>query len=455
MRRGALMAAVLLLGGCDTLIQHGAVIRPLARSTTQGGASLVVARVIVAPGGGGQGMLAAVDLARYGGGVLSGRDRSALWPFAMPPTHAAGAEGWTHVTLAPGHYVLRMRAAHALADGGERRFAVTVPQTPATLYLGTFQVLCAGLPAIGGCRIAAEPADETEAAAAMLAANAPGAGAPVRALARPYPPALGTLGIAPPGVAELRVDAAAWMAAIDWEAVAAAMRRPASAPADGPRSEGWPAGTPAMRSVSMDFGSSGSGAGIIFLPAAIMVALPVALVIRLAIQGQREHSAAQAARTAEEARAAMEAARSEWGECAAGIAATLAPEPVERHLRATIPWMRGSGVTWQATVRRALLRQCGEAGANRHGVEVTTRWTAQRGGTGDPVFDAMYTRGVAAAMQDPRLVHSTRPAWELPVASEAACRPLADYCGAGGSALLLQEVTRGVTEARDAIGAGR
>lgn len=151
----------------------------------------------------------------------------------------------------------------------------------------------------------------------------------------------------------------------------------------------------------------------------------------------------------------MEAARSEWGECAAGIAATLAPDAVERHLRATVPWGRGSGVTWQATVRRALLRQCGEASANRHGVEVTTRWTTQRGGAAEPIFDAMYTRGVAGATHDPRLVHSARAPWELPVATEAACRPLAEYCGAGGSALLLQEVTRGVTEARDAIAATR
>lgn len=451
-----------MVAGCETLGRHGEVIRPLSASPNRGGSSLVVARVIVTPGdGGGQGMLAAADLARYGGPIVLSPDRGPAGPFAMPPTRAAGAEGWSNVLLSPGQYVLRLRAAHALADGGERVFIITVPETPATFYLGSFQVQCAAVPVIGGCRIAAEPLDETDAAATMVAANLPAAARPVRALARRYPPSLDARGLSPPDAVDVRVDTAAWVASIDWEAVVNAMRRPASSPADGPRSEGWPAGNPAMRSVSMNFSSSGSGAGIIFLPAAIVVAIPIALVGLLAVQAYRDQSAAEVARAAEEARRAMEAAQSEWGACVSGIAATLAPDSVERHLRATIPWAREGASrapplgTWRATVRRALLRQCGEATANRHGIEVTTRWTAQRDAEPEPIFDAMYTRSVAGATLDLRLVHSARAPWELPVATEATCRPLADYCGAGGAALLLQEVTRGVTEARDAVAAGR
>ena len=100
-----------------------------------------------------------------------------------------------------------------------------------------------------------------------------------------------------------------------------------------------------------------------------------------------------------------------------------------------------------------IFRHCGAA-PDSHGVEVATRWTATRPGDAGPAFDAAYSRTVSGATPDRRLVHSARPPWEVPVASEAACRPLADYCGAGGAALLLQEVTRGVTEARDAIMAG-
>ncbi|MEJ1938267.1 hypothetical protein WDZ92_49365 [Nostoc sp. NIES-2111] len=53
------------------------------------------------------------------------------------------------------------------------------------------------------------------------------------------------------------------------------------------------------------------------------------------------------------------------------------------------------------------------------------------------------------------MVSPAPPPWELATASEAACRPLAEYCNAAGSARLLEEVTRGVAEARDAIAAAR
>ncbi|MBR0674207.1 carbohydrate-binding protein [Neoroseomonas soli] len=456
-RRAALVATALLLAGCETLVRHGEVVTRYAPATWAGGASLVIARVTVSPGAAaGQRMLAGAELAAFGAGRQGEPAGAETGPLSVPPTREAGAEGWANLTLPPGRHVLRLRAAYGLSDGGERSFAITVPATPRTLYIGTFRVTCAGVPAVGGCRIEPEPADETEAAAAMLAAHHPGAGAPLRALARPYPGRLDAAGLAPPGGVQIGVDTAAWMASIDWDAVAASMPRPDQAQPNAPRSERWPEEQPLLRPVSMNFSSSGSGAGIIFLPAAIVVALPIALVIHLAVQDHRQRSAEAGLRAAQEARRTMDAAQEQWGECARGIAATLSPASVEGHLHTALPPPRVAPAgPWRAAVRRVLLRQCGEPTANRHGVEVTTRWTAQRAGEAEPAFDAMFTRSVAGATPDPRLVHARRPPWELPVATEAACRPLADYCGAGGSALLLEDVVRGVTEARDAVAAAR
>jgi hypothetical protein len=187
--------------------------------------------------------------------------------------------------------------------------------------------------------------------------------------------------------------------------------------------------------------------------------VPIVLIAHAIAEDQRRRRTAEEARREAEGLRAAALAQEQWSPCTAGIAATLAPENVERHLRTTLSPTRAAGRAaalpgpWQATVTRVILRHCG-ATPDGHGVEVATRWTATRLGETEPAFDAAFSRTVAGATPDRRLVHSTRPPWELPVATEAACRPLADYCGAGGSALLLQEVTRGVTEPRDAIARG-
>jgi hypothetical protein len=192
----------------------------------------------------------------------------------------------------------------------------------------------------------------------------------------------------------------------------------------------------------------------------LIVVLPIVLIAHAISEDQRRRRTAEEARREAEALRAAALAQEQWSPCTAGIAATLAPDNVERHLRTTLGPTRAAGRAatlpgpWQATVTRVILRHCGTT-PDSHGVEVATRWTATRPGDPEPAYDAAFSRTVQGATPDRRLVHSTRPPWEVPVASEAACRPLADYCGAGGSALLLQEVLRGVTEARDAIAVGR
>jgi hypothetical protein len=203
--------------------------------------------------------------------------------------------------------------------------------------------------------------------------------------------------------------------------------------------------------------SAAEGLGLIVaLPvyaAVLLVMLGVDGTSRVIARDQRNRQEAEQARRDAEALRARSLAQEQWGPCAAGIGAALAPDSVERHLRAALPPARAGGL-WQATVTRVVFRHCG-ATPDSHGVEVATRWTAMRPGASEPAYDAAFSRTVAGATPDTRLAHPTRPPWELQVATEAACRPLAEYCGAGGATLLLQDVTRAVTEARDAIAAAR
>jgi hypothetical protein len=201
----------------------------------------------------------------------------------------------------------------------------------------------------------------------------------------------------------------------------------------------------------LDLSGGGSAAGLIVLPAAVVVALPIALVIHGITVDVQRRRAEDAAREQAENTAALQSARERWGACLGGIAGALEPAAVERDLRASA-LQAPQGAPWQAELARVLLRPCGAAGENRYGLEVMSRWTARAGGG---AFDAAYSRAVAGATEDRRLRHPRRPPWELPVASEAACRPLEEWCGQEGAARLRAEVLRGMTEARDAIAAGR
>lgn len=479
--RRAAFAATALLAGCATAGRDASVIYSATHAA--GSLSVVVARVAGPEGArDGRALLTVTELWDLDNGQPL---ETAWWPrpapgihirragtarqdpplpaFAFTPSAEAGAAGWSNRDLPPGRYFLRLRAANPAPEGGTRDFTFSVPAGGNTYNLGTFRMVCDG-PATG-CRIAVEPVDETALATAMLAAHNPAAGVPIARLARAYPPRLADLpGLPPPAAPDIRVDPLRWAAAIDWAAFAAAGAQPPAPaaptdPAPGPRSE-----APDWTSARMVATSSGDpllmAAATVVTGGIILVAIPIVLVARAIAEDQRNRRDAEQAQRHAEALRAAALAQEQWSPCTAGIAATLAPDNVERHLRTTLSPSRAAGRAatlpgpWQATVTRVILRHCGTT-PDSHGIEVATRWTATRPGESEPAFDAAYSRTVAGATPDRRLVHSTRPPWELPVASEAACRPLAEYCGAAGSALLLQEVTRGVTEARDAIVAGR
>jgi hypothetical protein len=467
--RRAAFATTALLAGCATAGRDAALVQSFAGAAIPGQTSAVLFRVVP------PGAAVAVPIAGARLWQLDGGERSA---YAVPvsPSRAARGEGWLlHTHLRPGTWFMRLEGAGGSRAAAPADITFRIPPAPPSVtYVGTFRVACdaAAAPAAARpCRVQPVPVDESAAAAALVRAEGSGVAAPVTALARPYPPSFAATGLAPPTVPEFRVDTRLWLAAIDWTAVTAGGALPAP-PAGEPQGRLDQFDDAEMASTSSMGGQIGgaigggmgaaAGAGGIFalgaMLAVIVVVVPIVLIAQAIAKDQRERRTAEEARRQAEALRTAALAQEQWGPCSAGIAAALAPANVERHLRTTLSPTRAAGRQaalpgpWQATVTRVIFRHCG-ATPDSHGVEVATRWTAMRPGDSEPAFDAAFSRTVAGATPDARLVHSARPPWEVSVASEAACRPLADYCGAGGSALLLQEVTRGVTEARDAIAA--
>jgi hypothetical protein len=435
-------------------------VQSFASASVPGQTSAVLLRVLP-PGG--------AAPADHGGArlwQLDSSDRSGRLP-ALSPSRLARDGGWLlHARVGPGTWFMRLEGAggNRAALPADITFRIS-PGLPAVTYIGTFQVACDAAAAAGGtrpCRVDPVPVDESAAASVLVAAEGSGVAEPVTALARPYPPTLAATGLAAPSVPQFRVDTRLWLAAIDWNTLGTGNAPPPASAAE-PRADA--ADFPDSRMVSVaNMGRGMEGVGILMMLGVglgvLVVAVPIYLIAREIQRDQQAHQAATEAQRQAEALRAAALAQQQWSPCTAGIAATLDPVNVERHLRATLAPGREAGRRaalpgpWQATVTRVILRHCG-ATPDSHGVEVATRWTATRPGESEPAYDAVFSRTVAGATPDARLVHSTRPPWEVPVASEAACRPLADYCGTAGTALLLQEVTRGVTEARDAIAAGR
>jgi hypothetical protein len=455
--------AAALLAGCGTVARDAATVLAFSQSMTPGQSTAVLYRVEPA------GVVTAsrtAGLWRLDQGEPSGNGAEPL----LAPSQAAWEQGWRVLPkLSPGRYLLRV-VTSGPGDVPALDLAIRIPPNPpAVTYIGSFRVVCTA--PTQSCRLVPAPPEPAE-AAALVAATGGGLAAPVTALAGPYPPSFAALGLLPPATPRIRVDGRRWAAAIDWNTL---IRDGGGAPpqAPGPRSDREGTGNAEMVPTSgvadgiggaLGAGAAAGGAagGVVLLGAiaVLIVLIPVALIARAIAEDQRNRKDAQQARREAERLRAVALADEQWNPCTSAIAATLAPDSVERHLQSTLAPSRPTGRRtelpgpWEATVTRVVLRHCGTA-PDSHGVEVATRWTATRPGESEPVFDAAFSRTVAGATSDPRLIHSTRPAWEVPVATEAACRPLADYCGAGGTALLLEEVVRGVVEARDAIVADR
>jgi hypothetical protein len=68
-----------------------------------------------------------------------------------------------------------------------------------------------------------------------------------------------------------------------------------------------------------------------------------------------------------------------------------------------------------------------------------------------PGREAWFLREVPGAPPLPGLVFPARMPWEALAGGPAACRPLTDYCAAGGVPLVADAVLEAVVAARDAL----
>jgi hypothetical protein len=413
-------ALVALLAGCSTEQQ------PSVASSWGGaalGGSAMLLRILTAEGG----PATTAQVWRF-----DGRNE----PNEFQPLPSGG--GWRSQAANSGRHFLRLRGA---PDAPPQDYTFTVPTGQVTLDLGTFRQDCAtGAP----CRLVREarPASEAEAVVPpQYRERLPVVVTPMQS----YPPRLAGSGLPAPTAPAVRVDAASWVAAVDWRALL---------------DEGVEIPQPPAGSYS-SAGDGLEGLGmLVALGATIVVMVPVLLVIMIA-RSERERRASAAATDlrsrAEALQARVEAARAAWSPCEATIAAALSPDSVAQHLQSAFPRPRSGrqaeATPWEATVSRVVLRHCGQ-GPGTFGVEVATDWTGRAPGAEAPAYRASFVRPVEGATPDARLRWSTPAPWETPVAPAGACRPLAEWCVDGGRALL-DEVARSVTGARDAIAATR
>lgn len=145
----------------------------------------------------------------------------------------------------------------------------------------------------------------------------------------------------------------------------------------------------------------------------------------------------------------------EWRPCLEGLGAQAAQAAIGPRLAEALAvpppasarrGAEASAAPWRADVTRIVLRRCATAG--ECGVEVATRWTA-------PGHEARFLREVPGGPALPGLTFPYRMPWEALAGDAAACRPLAEYCAAGGAPLLADAVIEAMVAARDALLAGR
>ncbi|MCU0944341.1 MAG: hypothetical protein MUF65_03100, partial [Rubritepida sp.] len=181
------------------------------QATTPGRSTAVLFRV--EPGAGALPASGSAGLWRLDQGEPSGSSAEML----RAPSQVAWEQGWRVLPhLSAGRYILRIGTSD---PGAVPPLDLTLripPNPPPVTYIGSFRVVCAA-PA-QSCQIMAGAAEPAE-AAALVALTGPALAPPVTALAGPYPPSLGALGLARPTAPRIRVDPRLWVAAIDWNAV--------------------------------------------------------------------------------------------------------------------------------------------------------------------------------------------------------------------------------------------
>jgi hypothetical protein len=419
LRRAILLASV-LVAGCAPVLAPVALTPAELRRAAAGGDVLVLARFHRADTG--EGIFVGGPAASVPAQVTRIEDGQARAFGGTTGAAAAGARGWVLQALPPGAYYLTLGAGDAQGEG--RAFTFAVPPGAGTAYVGSFPFECP-YTAAQPCQAVGVPVAEAAAAWPAL----PDGAAP----ARPLPAARFSLAgavrgwPAPAGIAA-GIDSVAVQSAINWEDFAGS---------EGSRRTFRTAG--GVAGVGVAAGQAGTAGAIVAVPF-------FALALGTVAVGGLVAGAEAIQRSMVER---------EWRPCLEGLSAQTAPAAIGPRLAAALavpapaPARRGaeaSAAPWRADVTRLVLRRCVEPGA--YGVEVATRWTT-------PGREARFLREVQGAPPLPGLVFPHRMPWEAEAGGPATCRPLADYCAAGGAPLLADAVVEAMVAARDALLAGR
>jgi hypothetical protein len=335
---------------------------------------------------------------------------------------AAGARGWVLQALPPGTYYLTLGTGYVQAQG--RAFTFAVPPGAGAAYVGSFPFDCPYTIA-RPCQAVGAPRAEAAGAHPPL----PDGSAPTRThLAEVFNLARASRGWPVPSAVAIGIDQVAVQSAVNWDDFAGRQ---------GSRGTFRAAG--GIADLGVAAGRAGTAGAIIAVPF-FVVALGTVAVGGMVAGAETIH------------RSVVER---EWRPCLDALGAQTAPGAIAPRLAAALAvpppeaGRRGAEVSaapWRAEVTRIVLRRCSEAGT--YGVEVATRWMA-------PGREARFLRGVAGAPPLPGLAFPNRMPWEAEAGGPATCRPLADYCTAGGAPLVADAVVEAVAAARDALLAGR
>jgi hypothetical protein len=343
------------------------------------------------------------------------------------PSEDAATAGWTYFLLPRGSYYLALNTS--LADlskpGQGLRFVVSDQST--VTYIGTFLISCSGDESsspIGTCEPQARIDDESAAAAEVAAKNFAAVGPFVTEIATAYG-APGAADRLPASTApDIAFTGALWR-----------LRREQDEPRPKPRSTSSSGGGSLF--------SGGGGNGCSGDPRGCGALLLAILVVAGTIYAVEQIDKA----LAEPERKPCTDALRQWVPTEK-LKPLLTGFSVDEDKN---PAADSGSLHWGASVSRVMLRQC--MAGDTYGVEVAARWRATESGGDRARFDAILVRAPQSPASDQRVPHpwdrnTALPPWEVSMPASSPCRPLAEYCAANSSDLVLQDIADGLEEMR-------
>lgn len=414
-------AAALALAACAPARAPEPLTAADLRRAGSGGEVLVLARFHRADTG--EGIFVGGQTASVPAHVTRMEDGQSRRFGATTASAEAGARGWVLQPLPPGNYYMTLGSGGG-SGGAGHTYTFWVPPAPGAAYIGSFPFGCV-YTVDRPCDDIRPPLADPEEARPPLPE---GTGAARTHLATPFARETVIAGWPMPSSITAGIDSVAVQSAINWEDFVSR---------DGSRRTFRTAGGIAAIGV---YALEGREVGAIVAAPFFAASLGTVAIGGLVAGAEGIH------------RAVVE---HQWQPCLVGLSAQTAPTAVgprlSQALAVTPPAVpRGadavSAAPWRVDVTRIVLRRCATAG--EYAVEVAARWTAPR-------REARFLRQVPGAPPMPELTFPSRMPWENQAGGPATCRPLAEYCQAGGPPLVADAVVEALVAERNALLAGR